>query len=207
MVTENCTCGRRGRHTKEDHSRWGKIGVSKQPHWAKVLGGRLVSHETQVRAGKAGSHEDKVRAGILGGAIRKAEMTHENWQELGRKGGSIGGRKNADSGLLARNNREMVTKRPTHPERIFYGLVLGDSITAFGFSAQQSDGHGIYDGAWRKKQIIAELDGSGHHAFRDRHAEDTQKDIARMLEYNTVLRETDENVLYLKVLAIFESEL
>lgn len=100
----------------------------------------------------------------------------------------------------------MSNNRPSLPERIFYGLVLGDPITAPGFTAQQSDGHGIYDGAWRGKRIVVELDGGGHHAFRDRHAEDTQKDIARMLDGNTVLRETDENVLFLKALAILESE-
>ncbi len=79
-------------------------------------------------------------------------------------------------------------------------------MTAAGFTAQQSDGNGIYDGAWREQKIIAELDGGGHHAFRDRHREDTEKDIMRMLTQNTVLRETDESVLFLKALSILESE-
>lgn len=121
-------------------------------------------------------------------------LKHKIWAARGgRIGGRIGGKTTA---------RIMSHNRPSWPEVRFYGLVLGDPITAQGFTAQQSDGHGIYDGAWLGQHIIAELDGGGHHAFRDRHAEDTKKDIMRMLDYNTVLREEDENVLFLKALAI-----
>jgi len=79
---------------------------------------------------------------------------------------------------------------------------LGNPITANGFTAQQSDGCGIYDGAWLGSQIIVELDGGGHHAFEDRHLKDAQKDSARKFNGNVVLREADENVLFLKVLSI-----
>lgn len=106
-----------------------------------------------------------------------------------------------------KKNARSFGRKPTNPEMIFYGLILGNLTTADGFSAQQSDGHGVYDGAWIERRIVAELDGGGHHAFRDRHAEDSQKDIVRMLEGNTVLRETDENVLFLKALAILEEEI
>ena len=112
------------------------------------------------------------------------------------------GNRNAENGNLEKARLALLAKRPTWPEVRFYGLVLGEPTTAMGFSAQRSDGHGIYDGAWRTQRIIAELDGGAHHVFKDRHADDMKKDIKRLLDGNTVLRETDESVLFLKALAI-----
>lgn len=112
--------------------------------------------------------------------------------------------------MQLRNSQKLATIKArginvSWPEARFYGLVFGDPITTEGFSAQQWDGYGVYDGAWTGQKIIVELDGEGHHAFGDRSKTDVRKDIARMLEYNTVLREEDENILFLKALAILES--
>lgn len=116
------------------------------------------------------------------------------------------GRMSAESGRLARigllGASASISKRPSWPEARFYGLVLGDPVTTKGFSAQRPDDFGVSDGAWKSERIIAELDGTGHHMFRDRHTEDEGKDVGRRLRGNTVLREDDENVLFLKALAI-----
>ena len=82
--------------------------------------------------------------------------------------------------------------------------MLGNSATAEGFTAQQSWSHGIYDGAWKQARLIAELDGGGHHAYGDRTTADSIKDLAHELSGNTVLREADENVLFLKALALLK---
>lgn len=180
----------------------------------------------------------------------QASLSFEQLSTAGKKGGTVTGKRNAESGFLeqisnlpqaikahqeagrravevgwlesARKTggkttaRKMSQLKPTWPECIFYGLILGDPITAAGFSAQQSDGHGIYDGAWREKKIIVELDGGGHHAFQDRHVQDMQKDIARMLDGNTLVRERRRNgdkddwfvwsVAYLKALKVLAEE-
>lgn len=159
--------------------------------------------------GHNGNYEDRVRAarrcnelygnpGTPEGRAKGARRRNELYGN--RSPGTPEGRiKGAHNGA-----RAVSQKRPSWPEVWFYGLVLGNPVTALGFTAQQSDGHGIYDGAWIDQRIIAELDGGGHHAFRDRHAEDTQKDYLRRLDGDIVLRETDENVLFLKTLAILE---
>ncbi len=103
---------------------------------------------------------------------------------------------------LTRARKLRLGLRPTWPECRFYGLVFGNSFLSAGFTAQQSDGHGVYDGAWPARKIVAELDGSGHHAFRNRRQEDEFKDAARRADGFLILRETDENVLFLKALAV-----
>lgn len=197
----------RASQTPEEKSAIGRLGNRMQPREAKMLGGVNQPHEGKVLGGK--------NAGPRAG---ERLVAHPDWQSQGGKlgsknqsrqskilGGKIAGRKSVESGNLARA-RALAYRHggPTWPEARFYGLVFGNPLTALGFTAQQPDAHGIYDGAWITKKIIAELDGGGHHAFRDRRVEDAQKDIARTLERNMVLREEDEDVLFLKALAILE---
>lgn len=101
-----------------------------------------------------------------------------------------------------KRHAKALAKRPTGPEAVFYGLILGDPTIAKGFTAQQDDGVGVYDGAWLEQNIIVELDGGGHHIHRDRHAEDARKDLQRAVDGNATIRATTAGELYLKALAI-----
>lgn len=160
---------------------------------------------SQTKAAQQETGKKAVESGSLKRASQKAHELFAAYPEILQNAG----RKASHEDKVAAGRasaRKMSGSRPRWNEVRFYGLVFGNPIISEGFTAQQSDGHGVYDGAWIGKKIIAELDGGGHHAFRDRHGEDTRKDIARMLEYNTVLREQDENVLFLKALAILEAK-
>lgn len=168
--------------TPEEHSARSRLAGKKSWEARKIVG---LSKEWHSLGGKT--------SGKKNGEDRLKRMTPEERKEWHSKGARA-------------RNRTQSLRRPTWPEVHFYGLVFGNPITSNRFSAQQDDGRGIYDGAWLERNIIAELDGSGHHAFRDRRAEDSRKDIARMLDGNSVLREEDENVLFLKALAILEDE-
>jgi hypothetical protein len=154
---------------------------------------------------------------------RILSMTPEQKHEWGQKGHQAGlelrsskelgawGRKGYDLALALMNSeqrkelgrrgaRKFSHSRPTWPEVNFYGLVYGNPVLVNGFTAQQSDGNGVYDGAWLSQNIIVELDGGGHHAFRDRRSEDERKDIQRLLDGNIPVRAPDENELFLKAL-------
>ena len=149
-------------------------------------------------------------------SISKRKASSENMKAL-HQDPEFARRRDARMQRMHRLSSLMLGKHPTWPEARFYGLVFGSPITRNGFSAQRHDGHGVYDGAWLAQGIVAELDGGGHHAFRDRRADDRKKDILRAFDISyialtlegpapTILRETDESVLFLKALAILGEE-
>jgi len=155
----------------------------------------------QTKAARKKNGRKAVESGQL---ARARELPHAKIakQENGRR---VGLRK-AASGELARMRKVLLSKKPTNPEAIFYGLVFGNPMTAKGFTAQQDDGIGIYDGAWLKHNIIVEYDGGGHAVFHPKETllRDISKDERRTSSGRRVLRETDESVLFLKALSILE---
>jgi len=173
-----------GSNSTQEAKEWKARGGRNQPREAKVRGGRKAVESGQLASVCA-------KGGRVAG--RKA-VESGHLASISSKGGRIGGP------IVARTFSH---KRPTWPEVLFYGLVYGSGLSK-GFTAQQNDGYGIYDGAWNNEKIVVELDGGGHHVFRDRHEDDAKKDFARRKEGFHVLRETDENVLFLKAFSILK---